>query len=164
MPRNAATATRPSRVLAYVVAYTLLVALPAAAQTGYRVDPQGKDELWDVTSKMEMPGMPMGMPGMSMAMPAQTNRICVQAGSEEAGVPKKDECRVLESKRIGNKVSYRMACRNAKDDYTATGESTWSGSGYQGRMQMVGKMQGEQMEMTMAYTGMRAGNCTSTTR
>ena len=108
--------------------------------------------------------MPMGMPGMSMAMPAQTNRICVQAGSEEAGVPKKDECRVLESKRIGNKVSYRMACRNAKDDYTATGESTWSGSGYQGRMQMVGKMQGEQMEMTMAYTGMRAGNCTSTTQ
>ena len=157
MPRNPLPAVRLRGTTVVAVALTLLVAHPAAAQTGYRVDPQGKDELWDITSKMEMPGMPMAMPG-------QTNRVCAEKGSDAAAIPKKDECRVLESKRTGNKFTYRMACKSGKDDYTATGESTWSGNGYQGRMQMVGKMQGEQMEMTMTYIGARAGNCTSTVK
>ena len=38
---------------ALVLAAGMLVAATAASQVGYRVDPQGKDELWDVTSKME---------------------------------------------------------------------------------------------------------------
>lgn len=154
MPRNHVRATRIAALAAFL---TLFAAFPAAGQVGYRVDPQGKDELWDVTSKMEMPGMPM-------AMPAQTHRVCVEKGSDDAAVPKRDDCRVLESKRTGNKVTYRMACKSGKDDYTATGESTWSGNTYQGKMQMVGKMQGEQMDMTMSYSGTRAGNCTSTIR
>ena len=155
MPRNAARATRTARTVALTALLTLFAAFPAAGQVGYRVDAQGKDELWDVTSKMEMPGMPM-------AMPAQTHRVCVEKGSDDAAVPKRDDCRVLESRRTGNKVTYRMACKSGKDDYTATGESTWSGNTYQGKMQMVGKMQGEQMDMTMTYSGTRAGNCTST--
>jgi hypothetical protein len=137
--------------------FTLFAAGPAMSQTGYRVDPQGKDELWDVTSKMEMPGMPM-------AMPAQTQRVCVEKGSNDAAVPKRDDCRVLDSKRTGNTVTYRMACKSGKNDYTATGESTWSGSGYQGKMRMVGTMEGTQMDMTMTYSGARAGSCTSTIR
>lgn len=154
MPRNPVTTTLGFRSAAFAVALTLSVAVPAAAQTGYRVDPQGKDELWDVTSKMEMPGMPM-------AMPAQTHRVCTVKGGDDEGVPKREGCRVVDAKRAGNKVVYKMACRTGNDDYTASGESTWSGSAYQGRMQMVGRMQGEQMEMTMAYSGVRAGNCTT---
>jgi hypothetical protein len=138
-----------------VVVLTLLAAGPAAAQTGYKADPQGKDELWDVTSKMEMPGMPM-------AMPAQTHRVCVEKGNDEGTIPQKEGCTVVDTKRVGNKFTYRMQCKNGKNDYMATGESTSSGNGYQGKMRMAGKMEGEQMEMAMEYSGTRVGNCTST--
>lgn len=149
------TTAHPFGAAAFVVALAAFVATPAAGQVGYRVDPQGKDELWDITSKMEMAGMPFAMPG-------QTNRVCVAKGSEDEGIPKKDDCKVLESRRAGNKITYKMACKGGKNDYIATGETSWSGNGYQGRMQMVGKMEGEQMDMTMTYAGTRAGNCTST--
>ena len=129
----------------------------AAGQAGYRVDPQGKDELWDVTSKMEIPGMPM-------AMPAQTHRVCAEKGSDASMVPKREGCAVADVKRAGNTVTYRMACKDGRNDYTATGESTTTANGYNGRMRMAGKMEGEQMEMAMTYSGARAGNCTSTVK
>jgi hypothetical protein len=153
MSRHAAKHARPFRNAMQVFALTLFAAAPAAAQVGYKADPQGKDELWDVTSRMEMPGMPM-------AMPAQTHRVCAAKGSDESAVPAREGCRVSDVHRAGNKVTYKMACRGGGDDYTATGESTWNGNAYQGRMQMKGKMQGESMEMAMAYSGTRAGNCT----
>ena len=128
----------------------------AAAQVGYRVDPQGKDELWDVTSKMEIPGMPI-------AMPAQTHRICVAKG-DAAMVPTREGCAVADVKRAGGTVTYRMTCKDGRNDYTASGESTAAASGYQGKMRMAGKVEGEQMEMAMAYSGARAGNCTSTAK
>jgi hypothetical protein len=130
-----------------------LAALPVLAQMGYRVDAQGKDELWDVTSKMEMPGMPM-------AMPAQTSRVCVEKNNE--AIPKQDNCTVLEAKTVGNKVTYRMACKDKNSDYIATGESMTSGGAYEGKMRMAGKMEGQQMDMSMSYSGKRAGNCVST--
>ena len=154
MNRNHFTGARTVRALAVVV-LALLAAVPAAAQIGYKADPQGKDELWDVTSKMDMPGMPM-------AMPARTNRVCVEKGNDAATIPKNDGCTVVDSKRVGNKFTYRMQCKNGKNDYTATGESTSGANGYQGRMHMAGKMEGEQMEMSLDYSGTRVGNCTST--
>ena len=129
----------------------------AAGQVGYRVDPQGKDELWDVTSKMEIPGMPMAMPG-------QTHRVCVEKGGDATMVPKREGCAVADVKRVGNTVTYRMACKDGRNDYTATGESTATPNGYQGKMRMAGKIEGEQMEMAMAYSGAHAGNCTSTSK
>ena len=144
----------PAARATLVVVLALLATGPAAAQMGYKADPQGKDELWDVTSKMEMPGMPM-------AMPAQTRRVCVEKGNDAGTIPKNEGCTVVDTKRVGNKFTYRMQCKNGKNDYTATGESTSSGNGYQGKMRMAGKMEGEQMEMAMEYSGTRVGNCTS---
>ena len=138
-----------------VAALASLAAGPAAAQVGYKVDPQGKDELWDVTSKMEMAGMPF-------AMPAQSNRVCIERGNDAGTIPRNEGCTVVESSRAGNRFTYKMACKDRKSDYIATGETSWAGNGYQGKMRMVGKMDGEQMDMSMSYTGARAGSCTST--
>jgi hypothetical protein len=137
---------------ALVLAAGMLVAATAASQVGYRVDPQGKDELWDVTSKMEIPGMPI-------AMPAQTYRVCAPKGNDAGMVPKREGCTTADVKRAGNSVTYRMTCKDGRNDYTATGESTATQNGYQGKMRMAGKVEGEQMEMTMSYSGARAGNC-----
>jgi hypothetical protein len=115
---------------------------------------QGKDDLWEVTTKMEMPGMPM-------AMPAQTQRVCIgKGGKDEDYVPKRENCRMLESKRVGNKVSYKMAC-TGKDAMSITGESTHGTNSYEGRMMMTGTMQGQPMEMSQTYAGKRIGDCTA---
>ena len=150
-------AVAPAARAVLVVAFATLACGSVAAQVGFKADPQGKDELWDVTSKMEMPGVPI-------AMPPQTRRVCVEKGNDAGTIPKNDGCTVVDTKRVGNKFTYRMECRKGKDDYVATGESTSGGNGYQGTMRMAGKMDGQSMEMSMAYSGARVGNCTSTAR
>jgi hypothetical protein len=156
MNGNRFIGTRTARACVIGV-LALLGTLPAAAQVGYKADAQGKDELWDVTSKMDMPGMPM-------AMPAQTHRVCVEKGNDAGTVPMSEGCTVVDSKRVGNKFTYRMQCKNAKNDYTATGETTAAANAYQGKMHMAGKMDGQQMEMSLDYSGARAGNCTRTAK
>ena len=115
---------------------------------------QEKDELWDVTTKMEMPGMPM-------AMPARTMRVCVAKGAkDESFVPQQGECKTVESKRAGNRYSFRMVC-DGKNKMTGTGEITFGDGAYDGQMKMTGMMEGQPMEMTQTYTGKRVGACTA---
>ena len=115
---------------------------------------QGKDDLWDVTVKMEMPGMPM-------AMPAQTYRSCVaKNGNDDAYVPKQDNCKVVESKRVGNKQTFKTIC-TGKDPMEMTGEITYGSGIYDGRTKMKGRMEGEAVEMTQTFSGKRIGDCTA---
>jgi hypothetical protein len=118
---------------------------------------QGKDELWDITMKMDMPGMPM-------AMPARTQRMCVEkSASDDSYVPKQEDCKTVESRRSGNKFTYKMVC-TGKNPMTATGEMTFVEGGYEGTMHMTGTMEGRPMDMTQTYSGKRVGNCTSTAK
>ncbi|HET7098041.1 MAG TPA: DUF3617 family protein [Casimicrobiaceae bacterium] len=135
--------------LAFVVAALAAVGLASADAFG-----QGKDDLWEVTSKMEMPGMPM-------AMPAQTHRVCIaKNGKDDAYIPKRDGCSLQDSKRVGNKVTYKMTC-TGKDPMTIAGETTFAANSYDGRMAMSGKMDGQQMQMSQTYSGKRVGDCTA---
>ena len=98
------------------VLLALLAAGLVASATSTPTLAQGKDDLWEITTKMEMPGMPM-------AMPAQTQRLCVaKGGKDDDYIPKREGCRVQDSKRVGNKVSYRMVC-TGKDSMTVAGET-----------------------------------------
>jgi Protein of unknown function (DUF3617) len=116
---------------------------------------QEKDELWETTMKMEMPGMPM-------QMPAQTSRTCVAKGAnDETFVPKRQgECRTVDSKRTGSKYTFKMVC-DGKNRMTGDGEITFGNGTYDGRMQMTGTMEGQPVNMIQTYTGKRVGNCTA---
>ena len=120
--------------------------LPAIAQE--------KDELWDITMKMEMAGMPM-------SMPARTSRVCVEKGAkDESYVPQQSDCRNVESKRTGNKYTFKTVC-DGKNKMTSTGEITFGDGTYEGRMKMTGMMEGQPMDMTQTYSGKRVGTCTA---
>jgi hypothetical protein len=136
-----------SRLSVVLCAATLAAfCLPAVAQE--------KDELWDITMKMEMPGMPM-------AMPARTSRVCVAKGAnEDSFVPQQGECRNVESKRTGNKYTFKTVC-DGKNKMTSTGEITFGDGTYDGRMQMTGTMEGQPMNMAQTYSGKRVGSCTA---
>jgi hypothetical protein len=133
--------------LACVTLAALAAAQPAAAQ--------GKDDLWEVSSKMEMPGMPM-------AMPAQVNRVCVGKNrKDEDLIPRQDNCRVVDSKRVGNRLTYRMECTGSEPS-TIVGELTFGNNSYDGQMRMT--MTKTNDTMNMALSGRRIGDCTASAR
>ena len=110
-------------------------------------------DLWEMTIKMEMVGMPM-------SMPAQTHRSCLsrQAGDEKY-LPTRDNCKVTQSQRTGNTQRFRMEC-TGRDAMSAEGEVTHAGSSYTGKMRMSGKMEGQNVEMSQTFSGKRVGDCT----
>lgn len=129
------------------LAFGLVASLPASAQ--------GKDDLWEVSTKMEMPGMPM-------AMPAQTNRVCLAKNrKDEDFVPRQGDCRMVESKRVGNKFTYKMECAG-NDPTTVDGAITFGNNVYDGQMRVTMKKTKDTMDMTLS--GKRVGDCVAVTK
>jgi len=130
------------------VAFAVFAFAPVAASA------QGTDELWQVTTKVEMPGMPM-------AMPEQTQTVCLQQGRqrEEELVPKDKNCRMTDVRQTGNRTTFTVVCEG-KDRMTGTGDITSSPDSYQGTMRMQGTMDGQPVNMTQTFSGRRTGACT----
>ena len=77
----------------------------------------GNDELWEVTSQMNMPGMPAGMG-------AQKHQVCTEKGDAKKAMSSRgsEKCKLTDFKQSGNKVTITMAC----PDGTATIENTYN--------------------------------------
>ena len=149
-PETCGTASvlRAGRALTCVTLLTVASMLPIAVMA------EGTDDLWEVTTKMEMPGMPM-------AMPPQTIRQCLAKGSkDDAYIPRQQNCRVVDSQRTGNRITLKMVCPGT-DAMEATGDVTVAAASYDGRMTMVMCRDGQSMEMASTFTGKRVGACTA---
>lgn len=112
-------------------------------------------EYWEITSKMEMPGMPF-------AMPPTTMKTCIAKGSEnDPGQTSGDkDCKVTDVKTVGNKTTWKARCERNGEVMTGTGEQTTSAGAYKGKIRFKGKSDGEDMDMNMEYSGKRiGGNC-----
>jgi uncharacterized protein DUF3617 len=127
-----------------------LLSLACAASTS--ASAQARDDLWEVSTKMEMPGMPM-------AIPPQTNRVCIAKNKkDEDFIPKQGNCRMVDSKRAGNTFTYRMECTG---DHAGTVDGTiiFGNNAYDGQMKMT--MKGSSDAMTTTFRGKRIGDCTA---
>jgi hypothetical protein len=114
-------------------------------------------EYWEVTNKMEMPGMPF-------AMPATTMKVCIPKGGEND--PQKTsgdkDCKMTDVKTVGNKTTWKARCDRDGEIMTGSGEQTTTANGYQGKMHFSGKSHGRDMDMSMAFSGKRlGGSCDS---
>ncbi len=137
-----------SRFVAILCMMTGFTSLAASAAPG---------EYWEVTSKMEMPGMPF-------AMPATTQKVCIPKGGESN--PEKTSgdksCKMTDIKTVGNKTTWKVRCDRDGEVMTGEGEQTTSPNGYQGKMKFSGKSGGRDMSMTTAFSGKRiGGSCDS---
>ena len=138
------------RHVALGAAVLAMFCLPALAQE--------KDELWEVNMQMEMVGMPF-------KMPPQSSKQCVAKGAGDEGYmpSQQGECRTVDSKRTGNKVTFKSVCEG-KNKMTGVGEVTFGDGTYSGKTQMTGTVDGQPMNMTQTYTAKRVGNCTAPTK
>ncbi len=108
----------------------------------------GKDEMWEITAKIEME---------DFAMPAQTSKVCIPKGQEKdpnRSVPNDKNCKMSEAKVSGNKMSWKMKCEG-KDAMSGSGEMVYGDGTYSGKL----KMHSEDGDMVMAYNGKRVGSC-----
>lgn len=128
----------------------LLTAMVFAA-TAISAIAEGTDELWEVTMKMEMPGMP--------AMPARTTQVCKNKGdrdpSKMGSKDRDSDCKMVDLKQSGNRSSWRMVCTKP-EPMTGVGEVTYSGDSYNGTMKIT---RGE-MNITQTMSGKKIGSCT----
>lgn len=109
-------------------------------------------EYWEITSKMEMPGMPF-------SMPATTTKMCLAKGGESD--PRKTSgdknCKMTDIRTVGKKVLWKARCDHNGEVMTGSGEQTATPNGYAGKMQLSGKSEGEDVNMNMAFSGKRIG-------
>jgi hypothetical protein len=107
----------------------------------------GSDELWEMSTRMDMPGM---------AMPAVKTTSCLprEGGYKPESGPKDKNCEVTDLKVSGNKTSWKMHC-SGKDEMSGSGEMTRTADTLNGTMKMT--MKGGQMTQVMA--GKRIGTC-----
>lgn len=112
-------------------------------------------EYWEVTTKMEMVGMPM-------ALPAQTVKVCIPKGAERDPKYTADKnCVVSDVKTSGNKTSWSMRCDQDGQILTGTGEMSGTPDNAQGKMHLVGS--GKQaFEMKQTYSNKRLGGSCDT--
>jgi len=131
------------------LALLAVLALPAPARADEPAPMQ--DGLWELSMKMDIPGLPF-------QLPAQTVNHCYTKKElqESAGVPKQsDDCKVTESKKTGNKVTWKVVC-TGKNAGTGSGEMTFkSATAYEGSMSVENKGR----VTTTRYEGKRLGDC-----
>jgi len=127
----------------FTASFFLTLAVPAIAATG---------EWWEVTVKMEMPGMPAGMVGM---MPAQTSKICMIKGQEKEPVKSKEtdkDCTISDLKQSSTAATFNMKC-TGKNPMTGNAELAYTPNSFNQKM----KMQSKDGNMTMVSNGKRIG-------
>lgn len=119
-----------------------------------------KPGLWEITTTMEMPGMPM-------QMPAQANKWCYTAQNlkeRDSVVPKPQQtgdtrCEVKDFKQSGNTVRWTLECAGAHPT-RAKGEQTFdSADEYHARMEITAAEGGRSMAMTQKIRARRIGDC-----
>ncbi len=129
---------------------------------GYAASPNMKEGLWEITTSMEMKGMPM-----PFAMKPMTNTQCFtkkDLQDPEKTVPKtskkEENCKVQDYKVSGDHVTWKTVC-TGKTNMTSTGEMTYSqGTSYEGSMTMDTEGNAKNaMHMVYHFKGKRIGDC-----
>jgi hypothetical protein len=111
--------------------------------------PNIKEGNWEITVKMEMPGMPMEMPAVQFT----------QCLSSQNTIPvNKDElkdCKILSSSIDGNTAKWVMQCTQGGEKIQSRGTITYKGDTFDG----VVKISMKGMDITQKMKGRREGKC-----
>jgi hypothetical protein len=109
---------------------------------------------WEITSTMEMEGMPGGAAPMKYA----------QCLTSKDAVPKNPDtvkgCTITSVKAEGNTVTWVMRCSEQGATIDGSGTVTYSSDAMQGTIKMtLHDPEGETMVMTQRLSGKRIGDC-----
>jgi hypothetical protein len=131
-----------------VISVVLVVSLSTSiAGSGPNME-EGK---WEVTTKMEMPGMSISMPEVTSTQ-CLTKKDFVPQGSQQG-----QECKITKTKVDGNTVTWTVKCSGQGGEVTGTGKMTYRGSSFKGKIEMT--MVQSNTKMISHINGHRIGDC-----
>ena len=111
---------------------------------------------WEISMSMNMPGMPFAIPAVTHTQCITKEDIKNNKTVPSAG--KDDECEVKNYKLRGNTVTWETVC---KDGSKGSGEITYKGDSYTGKMNMetIDKKSGKKTKIDYKIKGQRKGDC-----
>ena len=134
--------------------FTVLCAVLVFAAAAF-AEPNMQDGKWEMTIKMDMPGMPGGMPPMTF------NQCLTKKDMVPQQKQKETDCKMISNKVEGNTVTWVMQCRHKDGSTTdSDGKITYKGAAFDGVINMAmkdGKRGGT--KMTQKISGKRIGDC-----
>ena len=135
------------RILFFPIVVSLIFAVSAFAAPNYQ------EGLWEMTTTMNMPGMPKEM------MHPMKNTVCM---TKENAVPQpqqkgEQQCKMTDQKTVGNKVSWTMTCKNGT---VSKGDITYSKTSFTGSQTMMTNQSGRQTTVKSTMIGKYIGPCT----
>jgi hypothetical protein len=113
--------------------------------------PDIREGQWEITTKMEIPGMPTNMPPVKNTQ-CLTDKDFVPENSQPG-----QDCKFPKTKVTGNTVTWTMECKGKGGEMNGTGKIIYSGDSFKGTMKM--QVPGSNMEMTAHMEGKRIGEC-----
>jgi hypothetical protein len=124
----------------------VLCALPALCSAADVM----RDGYWEMTSTMEMPGMPMQMP------PTKIKHCYTKEEVKDptTAVNTDKNCKVTDLKHSGNKVTWKMKCTGERSG-EFSGDTVFKKDSYVSNM----KMSSEGMTIKMQVNAKRLGDC-----
>jgi len=119
----------------------LAVAYPASVWAA------GSDELWEMSTKTDMPGMPM---------PEVTQKVCLVGGEayKPGKVPHQKNCKMTDIVVSGDKTTWKIHCPG-REAMNGSGEVTRTANTMKGTM----KLSSKNIQMTQVFSGKRIGIC-----
>ena len=131
-----------------VVSVVLLTAFSTSiAASG----PDMQEGKWEITTRTEMVGMSMSMPPMTRTQ-CLTKKDFVPQDSQQG-----KECKVTDTKVVGNTVTWTIKCHGHGGAATGTGRITYSGSSFEGTFEMITDQ--ANMRIISHMSGQRLGEC-----
>ncbi len=138
--------TKLSAVLAGVALFFGLVACAGGG-------PDLEEGMWEITTEVNMPGMPMKIPPMVYRQCLTTENVVPKQGPAEQEI-----CTYSSPKTKGNSVSWSAECKSPGGTTKNEGEITYKGTRFEGTltMSMTGVIA---MSGTNSISGRRIGEC-----
>jgi len=113
--------------------------------------------LWEITTKIEMSGMPLKMPARKHTQCLTKENMLNSTETMEQN--KKEECKITDTKISGNTVTWVMKC-SGEQPMEVTGKNTYHGDTFEGTITMISNDQDEgKMKMINHVSGRRIGEC-----
>lgn len=110
--------------------------------------------LWEVSTSMDMPGMPM-------QMPATTIKHCYtkeDVSDSSRMLPKDDKCTIRDYKVDGNKANWSVQC-TGDTAVDGSGSVSFNNDSYNGNIKMLVKNGAETVQIMSKISARRVGNC-----
>ena len=108
---------------------------------------------WEITTKIQIEGVPFPMPPMKMNHCYTKQDLEDNSKTLPSGSGKKNDCEVKDMKVMGNSATWNIVC---KDGSKGTGEITYQGTTYDSTMKMTTK---DGSKSTTNIKAKRLGDC-----